>query len=618
MAKNKTNDTWKTMAALLPKQPSGDLVQDVMSDIYDNELLAPHLLLFQREAVVIQEEIQQTMHPEDWERRERTVQHRWGALCTCTQCEETFIAGYTSKGSSRGVILAEGQDGQTYTGYAEPGEDAMEVFDGETLQCPYCWSGVELVHKSELRKGRTYQVLQAEVVNVEQYTVLMYWLVQQHIDSTGHDTVQFLPHAALLIDVDGKLRRFRARRTGREVRKVEWLPCAYTRDPMQMPYYSWEAENNRKIGGWTFVYGPELDGHTGEKTGLEQYIRANGCWPGAYLHVWQRFPQVENLMRQGFAQAVVDAIDDPLDNATSWRDLNDAPPITWVDWREVKPHRMLGMDKAAFREIAKQGWSGCDLEVWSRYRLQIPGADAGAFAACRRKVGSAAVGQLLEMMAAGWEDLTPARVVRYLERQEMLADGVQHLIDYRKMLRYAEMAETQETLWPRNLMEAHERLAEFWAARGKVSCRMSFTSTALLYQDLVWTDGELCIVIPQAEEDLVTEGKVLRHCVGTYGYMHCTGRPVFFVRKYRRPERSYYTLQIDMRGKLPKELQLHGYGNEHHGEHKQHTHTIPQKVRDFCDRWEREVLTPWCAARHSESEQKLTAAGKKGREARPA
>ncbi len=618
MAKNKKNDAWKDVASLLPKQPCGDLVQYVMSSIYGEEELAPHLLLFRREAVVIQEEIQQTMYPEDWERRARTARHRWGALCTCSQCEETFIAGYTSKNGSRGIVLAEGPDGQTYTGYAEPGEDALEIFDGETVQCPYCWSIVELVQKAELRKGRTYQVLQAEVVNVERYTVLMYWLVQQHIDSTGHDTVQFLPHAALLIDTDGKLRRFRARRTGCEVREVEWLPCARTRDPMQMPYYSWEAENNRKIGGWTFAYGPELEGHTGEKTGLEQYIGAHGCWPGAYLHVWQRFPQVENLMRQGFARAVVDAIDDQLDNATSLRDLNDTPPITWVDWRQMKPHRMLGMDKEAFREISRQGWSGYDLKIWSRYRFQIPGGDADTFAACRRKVGSEAVGQLLEMVAAGWEDLTPVRVVRYLERQKMLAGGVQYLIDYRKMLRSAEMAETTETLWPRDLMAAHERLAEFWGVRGKSSYRVDFNRTAHLYRDLAWTDGELCVVIPQAEEDLVTEGKVLRHCVGTYGHDHCSGKPVFFVRKYRRPERSYYTLQIDMRGKLPKEIQLHGYGNEHHGERKQYSHSIPKKVRDFCDRWEREVLTPWCAARRGESEQKLTAAGKKGREARPA
>lgn len=65
------------------------------------------------------------------------------------------------------------------------------------------------------------------------------------------------------------------------------------------------------------------------------------------------------------------------------------------------------------------------------------------------------------------------------------------------------------------------------------------------------------------------------------------------MRHYRRPERSYYTLNIDLTLPRPKEIQLHGYGNEHHGERKQYHHNIPKKVRDFCDRWEREVLTPW-------------------------
>lgn len=51
----------------------------------------------------------------------------------------------------------------------------------------------------------------------------------------------------------------------------------------------------------------------------------------------------------------------------------------------------------------------------------------------------------------------------------------------------------------------------------------------------------------------------------------------------------------NMTGTIPREIQLHGYGNERHGDHKQFKHTIPQKVRDFCDRWERDVLTPWFA-----------------------
>jgi len=84
---------------------------------------------------------------------------------------------------------------------------------------------------------------------VDAYTVVLYWLVSRHFDDTGGDHILFLPHAALLIDGDGRLRRFRAKRTGNDVRDVVWLPCSYTRDPMQMPYYSWDAANHRKIGG---------------------------------------------------------------------------------------------------------------------------------------------------------------------------------------------------------------------------------------------------------------------------------------------------------------------------------------------------------------------------------
>lgn len=593
--------TWKSMAQKLPVEPCGDLVEDVMRDIYDGgEALGSAMLLYHREAVTLMEEIKQTMAPEDWERRKRTAKRRWGSRCTCTACGADFIAGYT-KG---GIVLREGPDGVIYDGYAEPGADANVYLDGETVLCPHCWTSLEVTRRAELRSGRTCQVLQAEVVNVEAYTAVMYWLVSRHFDDTGGDYTVFCPHAALLIDLDGKLRRFRAERVGREVRDVIWHPCTYTRDPMQIPYYSWEANMHRKIGGWTLAYGPDLGGHTGEKSALDEYIGEGGAWPGAYLHVWAKHPQVENLVRQGFAAAVYEAIDGFLDCAARFQDLCDAPPINWVDWNEVKPHRMLHMSKSAFREIKKKQWREGDAKCWDRYRRQIQNADAMDFEYCRERIGSKAIGQLLEMVAAGWEDLSPLRVVRYLEKRQMLEDGVQMLIDYRKMLRDAHMAETEETLWPRDLMAAHERITQYWANHFKTAYQLGFTSTFIRYRDLEWTDGDLCIVLPRVEEDLVSEGKILRHCVGTYGKNHCSGQPVFFVRHHRRPERSYYTLQIDMTRGIPKEIQLHGYGNEHHGEHKQYKHKIPQKVRDFCDRWEREVLMPWFALQRSDSPKK--------------
>ena len=601
---------WKKVAEKLPVEPRSDLVNDVLSDIYDNgDALGTPMLLFHREPFTLAEPLDEIMCPEAWERRRRTAKHRWGAWCTCTNCGEDFEAGY----SDGGIVLETGPDDATRAGYAEPGPVSNVYLEGETVLCPKCWAAVEVTRRADLRRGRTYQVLQAEVVNVETYTAVMYWLVSRRFDNTGGDHILFLSHAALLVDGDGRLRRFRAKRTGNDVRDVVWLPCSSTRDPMQMPYYSWEAAHHRKIGGWTLAYVPDLDRHTGEKTALKEYIVAGGCWPGAYLHVWEQHPQVENLMRQGLSEAVVSTMDDTLDLAATVHDLCDAPSIPWVDWREVKPHRMLHMSKPAFREISRNHWGAEDVECWDRYRRQLPSADAMDFEYCRKRIGSKAVGQLLEMVAAGWEDLLPLPVVRYLEKREAVKDGVQMLIDYRKMLRDAEMAETEETRWPRDLLAAHERITKFWANHFKASYQLGFTSTFIRFRELEWTDGDLCIVLPRVEEDLVSEGKVLRHCVGTYGSAHCSGKPVFFVRHRRRPERSYYTLQINMNGTIPKEIQLHGYGNERHGDHKQYAHKIPRKVREFCDRWEREVLTPWFAAQRTGAERPAKKKQKAGR-----
>ena len=113
---------------------------------------------------------------------------------------------------------------------------------------------------------------------------------------------------------------------------------------------------------------------------------------------------------------------------------------------------------------------------------------------------------------------------------------------------------------------------------------------------LAWSDGEICIRAAATPGELKEEGRVLKHCVGTYCGKHAARTDViFFVRHARRPERSWYTLDINMTGRIPKEVQAHGYRNEWYG--KAGHGKIPQKVRDFCDRWEREVLAPWYAQR---------------------
>lgn len=59
---------WKKIAEKLPVEPSGDLVNGVLSGIYDGDALGTPMLLFHREPVTLAEPLDEIMCPEDWER----------------------------------------------------------------------------------------------------------------------------------------------------------------------------------------------------------------------------------------------------------------------------------------------------------------------------------------------------------------------------------------------------------------------------------------------------------------------------------------------------------------------------------------------------------------------
>ena len=74
-------------------------------------------------------------------------------------------------------------------------------------------------------------------------------------------------------------------------------------------------------------------------------------------------------------------------------------------------------------------------------------------------------------------------------------------------------------------------------------------------------DG-LRVVVPETARQIVEEGKILQHCVGGYAARHIQGKTtILFLRRSRRPERSYITIEMCGTGQTDI-MQIHGYKNE--------------------------------------------------------
>ena len=341
-----------------------------------------------------------------------------------------------------------------------------------------------------------------------------------------------------------------------------------------------------------------MTGTTGEKTGLAWYWAAvNGELPLQYLKLWQKCPAVENLVYAGFHKLLESII------ATAFNygyDLATEAGKT-LDLTRRKPNELMRLSKEDYRAVDHSVRPG-ELRLFQRFRALEPRAETGKlWARVRGGAGEALLDQI-ERYGGSLD-----RYDRYFEKQGLNIRNIGLLADARRFAQEAQPRHklTEEELWPQRLQQTHDRLCEARLLRldaGKSQqLQAGFDQVLRTYGALQWTDGELEILLPKSNLELIREGQVLRHCVGTYGKAHAEGKKIIlFVRHHRRPERSYYTLNISFTGDKPEEIQLHGYGNEWHGKHKQYHHSIPNKVRAFVDRWKAEILTPWFVSQKKE------------------
>ena len=523
----------------------------------------------------------------------------WETLCNCTACGEDW---YTRKGETAGsFFVVIGEDGSTYsaepewlTEYPEGDSTYIEVTEGDAIFCPYCGADTRVIRAQTIGDGKTKRLQIAELANIGGYTTILYWLAENQIYQHGC-CLSLTPRYAYAIDERGRIKAFSNRQYlgfSLDGAAARWRPIDHAADKWDAIYCDWGSINGRKRGTASFPEAPkDMAGTTGEKTGLAGYWEASeGLLPLQYLKLWRKCPAVENLIHAGFGEFVERLIGDAY---RYHADLISEAEKT-LNFAKRRPHELLGLSMEDFREIDRK-IKPEELRLFRSFREREPKTTVSRLMEVIRN-GSGAL-LIRQMQEYGG---TVDKYERYFRKQELRLKELRILADTRSFAQalHPNQKLTEEELWPRRLQEAHDRLS---AARvlqldaGKSrKLQEGFDAVLRQYSGIQWTDGYLEILLPKSNLELVREGQVLRHCVGTYGEKHAEGkRIILFVRRHRRPERCYYTLNISFTGDRPQEVQLHGYGNERHGANKQISHKIPAKVRAFVDRWENEVLIPW-------------------------
>ena len=120
---------------------------------------------------------------------------------------------------------------------------------------------------------------------------------------------------------------------------------------------------------------------------------------------------------------------------------------------------------------------------------------------------------------------------------------------------------------PKDLAAAHERTAMIIKIESDAMVRKQIEKSNETRKDMRYTDEKrgLVVLVPESVEDIAREGRMLSHCVGGYAQRHAEGKlHILFVRRKDAPDKPYYTMEVDLAGKI---VQCRGYKNnmEHNG-----------------------------------------------------
>lgn len=473
--------------------------------------------------------------------RENVITHKKEpcADCTCSACGSIFQIDKTD------------DDKQCCWGYGSGREFGIvcgnvKLYSGNYALCPICGAEVTVLHctsiSSEGRKLSEHTFVMFTVLPGG-IPAAVSWLWQRCIFKNGKAKTCIYPLDAYAF-VGRKAYRFSGwwRYMYRLCYGDFFDPCARCTDELG-------SIDLAQI----YPFAADLfNGTVLENAKLDVYIKSSAkdkMYPITYLRTFQQHKQVENLIMQGCTRVFNDIV-----YACSYRSYSYATakvPTQGINWKCKRPAEMLGITTEEFRACRKEKWSLDEMKLVQRAAERGIRFDVVQFR--KEKLEYSFAKRALEF------GLDPIRAIEYLDRQkgkgkELEEMNTRWLLDYWDTCVKLKLDLAPRIAFPQNLRREHDRVVALYnaaaldrKAKEYIDKEGRFKKLAEQYSCFSWESEGLCIRIAAAPRELLEEGAILGHCVGTYVNSHARGNQcIFFVRHANAPESPFYTLELDM------------------------------------------------------------------------
>lgn len=443
---------------------------------------------------------------------------------------------------------------------------------GENILCPVCGESVRLIAAGRMR---TFDSLNRKWTRVTIFRTgesgallaLSGWVRRLYSWSDLRPPVDFEVKCKTWLK-PGQRMQWKSQLVGYGCGYWEFkmLPNARVEEPFQPYMYSSEGDSYLigidQIGESSLKYSQVVDWYWQRNTIDLTLGDDSARYVIQYLSAYTAYPTIEMAVKLDLGQAATDLVIKGIKNSRI------------INWKANNIQQFLGLSKADSKIFLNANGNLKLLKAYKLSRRKGITSSLNEYISLLNDAGGISHAEQLTDLAIRC-GCTFRQAVNYINKFREVGSCGFVLTLWRD---YLNMAETLEYDWtrkdvamPKDLKERHDAAAETITYQRKMIEEKKYeefnTRLRKMYE---FEYGGMAIVCPGSVTDIVTEGKVLKHCVGGYAARHFNGKlEILFLRNSRKKHTPFITVEMMHRNTFRDKVvikQIHGYRNEMYGD----------------------------------------------------